>query len=74
MVINDLDICCAPVFKAEAQSPLLVDSNGILPFPVCGQFLQTIFWRNAQIVKRSGCIQHYQLSPRGNLNTFWKFF
>lgn len=51
MVIGDLDLDCITLPPHEADTPLLVDSNGVLTEAVARELFQPIAWWNAQIVE-----------------------
>ena len=64
MVIHDFDVMRIGVSPPEADTPLVVDSNAVLTFPVSCQSFQSIAGRNSQIIDRLSSIQHRQLSER----------
>jgi hypothetical protein len=45
-----------PSRPSKADSPLIVNSNAVLPLVMAGQFLQTVSRRNPQILEGLGCI------------------
>src|SRR5262249_1785526 len=48
MIVDDLDIVGVAVTPAEADAPLVVDSDAVLPFAIPGEPLQPITgWRPA---------------------------
>ena len=69
MIVDDLDGMRVSVFPAEADPPLIVDSDAVLASSISGQFLQMIGWRNPEIAQRAGSIQNQQLSESDPLNT-----
>ena len=57
VIIDDLDGIRPRWRPAEADAPLVVDADAVLPFPIPLQGFQTITGRNAQIVQAS-CGMH----------------
>jgi hypothetical protein len=57
VVIHDLDICWTGVGPYEADSPLIVDANAVLPFAVTPQSFQVIPRRRLHEVQGLGRIQ-----------------
>lgn len=51
MVIDDLDVPGFAVSPNEANAPLIVDANAVLPLPVAAQGFQAIAGRCPQIVE-----------------------
>lgn len=62
MVINDLHILSAMPRPTEADSPLIIDPNAVLPLTVAPQSLQAIARRNAQVIEASGDLELPQLA------------
>jgi hypothetical protein len=62
VVIDDFDIKRIPIFEPKTYTPLIVDANAPLPFPVSSQRFQAVSWRDSQILQRLGVIQHLQLA------------
>ena len=44
MIVNDFHVVRTVITPLEADPPLLVDSNAVLPLPVTTQGLETIAW------------------------------
>jgi hypothetical protein len=61
VVIDDLDLERIPVAPNEANAPLVVDSDAVLPLSLPSQRLQTVPRWNPQILKRNRPMQQ-QLS------------
>jgi hypothetical protein len=51
VVVGNLDIMGVAVPPAEAEAPLIVDADGVLPIPIPGQLFQAIARRNAQVLE-----------------------
>jgi len=69
VVVGDLNfegICAAP---READSPLIVDSDAVLPFATPFQLLQPVTRRHAKISKRNGSMQNQELPSRRSFNS-----
>jgi hypothetical protein len=64
MVIDDLDFVRMAILPYEAHSPLLVDADAVLAFPVCCQGLKPIPWRHLQILELHGRVHLHELPER----------
>jgi hypothetical protein len=64
MIIHDFDIVHIAVFPSEANPPLIVDTNAVLPLPVAFQRFELIAGRLPEVLKGSGAMQIEQLAPR----------
>ena len=72
MVVDDLDLPRCPVVPGEANAPLVVDADGVLPSPFASQGLQAVARRNTQVIELAGCIDHQELRSRPLLNRHWQ--
>lgn len=61
VVVDDLHVLWTCVGPAEADSPLLVDSNAVLAFPISFQLLQTVVGWDLQIVQVLGGVEKQRL-------------
>lgn len=68
MVIDDFDLVRMVVFPNEANSPLVVDTDRMLPVPVALQRFKPVAGRHAEIVESLGNVQQTQFAKRGVLN------
>jgi hypothetical protein len=68
MIIDDFDIVSVANPPYETDSPLIVDSNAVLAFPVTAKFLEAVTRRHAQILQRLRIVQHRELTSGGVLN------
>jgi hypothetical protein len=68
MIVSDFDLVCVPGHPDKADPPLIVNANTVLTLAASAQFLQTIRWRNTQIIQVYGIIQHAQFPQRNLLN------
>ena len=59
MIIDDLDIDgTGGTFRPfEANPPLAIDADAVLPLAVAPKRLQTITWRRLKIAQFSGAVQ-----------------
>jgi hypothetical protein len=62
MVVDDFDIPRISIMPAEADTPLVVDSNAMLAGPVAAEFLKAIARRDPEIVERLGGVDGDQLA------------
>src|SRR5215831_20499015 len=62
MVVDDLDVPRAVVSPTEADSPLVVDPDAVLPASIAAELLEPVSRRHTQIVQVLGTVQHLQLS------------
>ncbi len=58
MVIGDLDLAGIAVIPFKADSPLIVDSNAILVFPVAAHPFEPVAWDRCQCRKVGSRVQH----------------
>jgi hypothetical protein len=49
VIVTKLHVVRISVFKPEANTPLVVDGNGVLPGAVSLERVQAIAWRNTQV-------------------------
>jgi hypothetical protein len=68
MIVNDLHVIGISVEPNKTQTPLIVDPNTVLPFPVAAQCFQTISGRRCQVAQFRGTIQLAKLSPCNRLD------
>lgn len=64
MVINHLHRVRVTVNPLEADPPLSIDSNAILPLPISRKLFQSVGGRNPYILKRARRIDHREF-PQG---------
>jgi len=68
MIIHDLNVERIAFRPSEADSPLVVDSNAVLPLPAPRQFLQAIPGWNPQVVELFRSIENQQLPECDSLD------
>ena len=62
MVINNFHIECIAFAPMEADSPLIIYPHTVLSGSFPAKYFQSIGWRNTQVIKRSGVVDHSKLS------------
>src|SRR5215475_10247302 len=62
MVIDDFGIRRSSLFPHKANSPLVIDANRILAFPIRLQCLETIARRDTKITQNASLIQQTKFS------------
>jgi hypothetical protein len=68
MIIHDLHVFCMPVTPYEADTPLIIDADTVLPFPISLQGFQSVRRREAQILQTGGGIDRVEFHERSLLN------
>ena len=68
MIIDDFHIDWTIGSPHEANSPLIVDTNAVLPLSISLQRFKMIAWRYTQVIKDQGPVQLLQLSKRRSFN------
>ena len=68
MIVDDFDVVGAIFFPDEAKAVAVIDADAVLPDSIAAQPLQPVSWRPEQVVKAPGCIQIFELPPRGGLD------
>jgi hypothetical protein len=64
VIIRDLDVICIAIVEAETDSPLVVDGNGELPFPISLQGMKAIARRRLQVIQACSQVDVFQTSDR----------
>ena len=68
MVVNYLHILGTLRSPHKANSPLIVDTNAVLPLSISLQSFKMIAWRYTQVFKDRGPVKLLQLSKRRTFN------
>ncbi len=68
MIVYDFNVAGVAAPPLEADPPSVVDAYAVLAGPISLQFLKPIRGRDPQVGKRSGVVDHTQLSQRDLLN------
>src|ERR1035438_2248127 len=63
MIIDDLDAFRCAFAPGEADSPLIVDPDTVLPLPVTAQSLKPVSWNCRHVLQLLGIVQHPKLPP-----------
>jgi len=62
IIIDNLHIEGVPLLPPETDAPLVVHPDTPLSFPISGQLLELITWRDPEVLKSLSSIQKFQLS------------
>ena len=68
VVVIDLNFVCVSRSPQEANPPLIVDPNAVLPSSVTGKLLEAISWRHPQVNKNSSNIEQFEFPTCVSLN------
>ena len=68
MVVHNFHVQRIFALPAEANPPLVIDTDAVLPVPVALQRFKPISRWSAQILQAPGLVQQQQLSPSRPLN------
>jgi len=68
MVVDNLHVVCVPDAPAEADAPLIVDTNAVLTCPGASEFLETIARRDSEVCQPFRCVQDQEPAERSTLN------
>jgi len=60
MIVYNFNIVSVSLAPTEADTPLVIDPNAVLPLPVSSQFLKAISWRDKKIIQSLRRIQQEQ--------------
>jgi hypothetical protein len=63
VVVDDFDFVSATVAPTEADAPLVVDANAVLPLAIALQCFEVIARRHTQILKGSRAANPLSRSP-----------
>jgi len=74
VVIDDFDLLCVCVSPKKTNSPLVIDSNAILAFPVVFKPLKAISRQGGQICQVHACGQRQKFSASRALNIQGQLF
>ena len=64
MIINDLYLLRRAFAPQEADTPLIIDPDTMLPLPVAAQSLEPVSGDGCEVLQLFGVIQHAKLAPR----------
>jgi len=74
VVIDDFDIPGVAVIPFEADSPLIIDSDAVLAFPVILQLLEAIAWRDSEVIEADGSMDLEEFSQGHPVDLRRQFF
>ena len=69
MAVDDFDVTRIAIFEYETYTKLIVDADTMLTFPIAGQRLQTVPWRNIQLEKAIRAMQNAKLFQCRSVNS-----
>jgi len=72
VVICDLNVVGIAFMPSKAHAPLLVDTNRMLALTGSFELLQSVSWRDSEILNCHCRIKKYQLLTPTLLNVFWE--
>ena len=58
MIIHNFHVTRVAIRPVETDTPLIIDADAPLPQPITRQPLQTIAWRDSEILNPLGGIQY----------------
>jgi hypothetical protein len=61
VVVRDLDVVGVTTPPSEADPPLVIDPDAVLPLPITAQSFQPVARRDAQVVQAVRSVQHPEL-------------
>ena len=68
MVVNNLNLVGAVLTPAKTNSPLVVNANAVLAFPITFQRFKPIRWWCQQVPQFRCIVQHLQLACRDDVD------
>ena len=68
MIVNDLNVCRTFSRPHETDSKLVIDPNAVLACTISYKCLQSVSWRDSEILKRGCSIEHRKLAHCNGLN------
>jgi hypothetical protein len=68
VIINDLDIVRISFTPLKTDTPLIVNSDTPLTFPITFKLFQSIGWWDSQVVQGNGIVDHTQFPYSDLLN------
>ena len=69
MIVDDFNVFSA-IAPAEANAPLSVYANAVLPFAVSLKSFQPIAWGYTQVIKPLCGGKHFEFTPGNTLKSF----
>jgi hypothetical protein len=66
-IVDDFHVAGVSTPPDEADAPLIVDSDAVLPLAAASERLELVSRGDAKIVEAPGAVQLRELSPRGSL-------
>ena len=72
MTVHNLDLPSIAIAPSEADAPLVVDANAVLPGSVATKILRSVAGRDPQVVKAAGSFDCNQPCPNPVLDLHWQ--
>jgi hypothetical protein len=72
MIVNDLHGIGVSISPREANPPLIVDPDAPLPRSISRKLLETVRWRQSQVIERGGGVKHAKFSESNSLDVGWQ--
>ena len=69
MVVHDFHVARDIVVPNKTDSPLIIDSNTVLPATIASQFFQAIGRWNSQVIDYLSCVDHSEFAPSALLDS-----
>jgi hypothetical protein len=66
VIVHNLNIVGVAI-PSEADAPLVIDPNAVLPGAIPAKGFKTIAWRDTKVVQPGRRIEQLQLAPRDTL-------
>ena len=58
VVINNFNLLDAALRPFKTNTPLIIDANAMLTFPVFLQCFEFVLWRNSQVIQITSPVEH----------------
>ncbi len=71
VVIEDFDLVRPVRFPDEAETPLVIDADGVLAFPVALERFQAVAGRHGEVVEFGDGVKLGEF-PQGNTLDIWR--
>ncbi len=68
MIVDDFYFVGIAITPDKADSPLVIDSDTVLPFSASFERFNTVAWKYSKVAKRYGSGEHFELAPGNSLD------
>jgi hypothetical protein len=72
VVVNNFNIVGIAIDPAEANPPLIINPNAVLPSPIACQLFEPVGRRHSKVRHIRGCVQDPKLSQGNPLQVSWQ--